>query len=134
MQMSRFFKTETAATARIFGTRCVLFLVALMVIGCNRSTDFPPLKNGETLRADCARLIAAYPEGEISSNGWPRSVKALKPIRVLRETNAVRIFVEAPKGFRGGYWVSPNTQSAPSVRNTWIQKTEFKGIYQFRTY
>ena len=111
----------------------VLFVAGLLLSACNRKAEFSPLKNGEGLRVDCSILMNSFPEGEISKGVWPRSVKDLKPTRVVREKNAVRIFVEA-KQFRGGYWVSPDPQSAPSTQGVWIQKTEFKGIYQFRMY
>jgi hypothetical protein len=111
----------------------VLIVSCLLLAACNGKEEFQPLKSGEGLRADCSILINSFPEGEIPQNVWPKSVKELAPVRVVREKNAVRIFVEREK-FRGGYWVSPDPQLAPSTQNVWIQKTEHKGIYQFRMY
>ncbi len=113
--------------------RLVLAVSTLLLTACNRANDIPPVKNGGGLRADCSILMNSFPEGEIAKNVWPRSVKELEPTRVVREKNAVRIFVET-EGFRGGYWVSADLQAAPSTQGVWIRKTEFKGIYQFRTY
>jgi hypothetical protein len=113
-----------------FFAACVL---SLLLVACNRTAEIPPLKNGEGLRADCSILMSSFPEGEIPQNVWPRSVKELEPISVVREKNAVRIFVKTD-GFRGGYWVSPDLQLAPSTKGVWIRKTELKGIYQFRMY
>jgi hypothetical protein len=102
--------------------------------GCNRA-DLPPLKNGEGLRADCAILMNSFPEGEIPQSVWPRSVKELKATRVEREKMNIRIYVVEKRGnFRGGYCVFLDPQLAPSTQGVWIQKTEFKGIYQFRHY
>ena len=78
----------------------------LLLAACNRSTEFPPLKKGEGLRADCAILMSKYPEGEIPKDAWPRSVKELKATRVNREKMFVRIYVPDKRGdLKGGYFV-----------------------------
>jgi len=107
-------------------------VLSLLLVACNHS-ELPKLEKGEALRADCAILMGKFSEGEIPQDAWPRSVKDLKPTRVVREQNAVRIFVQE-KNFHTGYYVSPNLQAAPSTQGVWIRKTEFKGIYQFRHY
>jgi hypothetical protein len=103
-----------------------------LLVGCNRG-DLPKLEKGEALRADCATLLNQYPEGEIRKDVWSRSIRDLKPIRVAREKNGIRIFTHEGD-YTGGYCVFPDRQSAPSIQGVWIRKTEFKGIYQFKHY
>jgi len=106
--------------------------LSLFLVGCNRS-ELPKLEKGEALRVDCAILLDQYPEGEIPKEAWPRSIKDLKPIRVAREKNGLRIFTFEKNGrYTGGYCVFPDPQFVPSTQGVWIRKTEFKGIYQFR--
>jgi hypothetical protein len=111
-----------------------VLLMAVLFVACKR-TEFPPLKNGEGLRADCAILMSKYPEGEIPSGAWPRSIRDLKATRVEREKSFVRIYVPDKRGdFKGGFFVFLDPQAIPPTQSIWIQKTEFKGIYQFRHY
>lgn len=115
----------------------LLFVLALTVgillVGCGPKKEFAEIKSGETLRLECVLLLQKYRSGEIPKAQWPRSVQELKPIRVTAEQNSVRIWVKRPK-FSGGYQVFAEPQYLPSTKGTWIQKTEFKGIYIFQSY
>src|SRR4051812_42480074 len=83
-----------------------LLVGGLLLAACNRPTDFPVLKNGEGLRADCSILLSKYPEGQIPTEAWPHSIKELKATRVVREKLDIRIYVPEKRGnFKGGYCV-----------------------------
>ena len=47
----------------------------------------------------------------------------------------MRILLKQERGkFAGGYEVFENTQLSPPTQGVWVQKTQFKGIYQYRTW
>jgi hypothetical protein len=115
---------------RIFA---VLVLSSWLATGCNRG-GVSKLENGDALRADCSILMSKYPGGDIPKGAWPRSIKELKATRVVREKADVKIYVSEKPGNFMGYYVFLETQSGPPTRGIWIEKTPFKGIYQFKHY
>ena len=117
-------------------TRYLLLLAAsLTLVSCGKRPQLPPLKDGQSLRQDCIGLMQQFSEGPIPKGDWPASVKSLKPIAVTRERDHVRILLKQERGkFAGGYEVFENTQLSPPTQGVWVQKTQFKGIYQYRTW
>lgn len=110
----------------------VVLVASLFLVACHRA-EFPAIKDGAMLRIECGNLMNQFSGGEIPPTNWPRSVKDLKPIRVVREPDAIRIFTHARRGkFTGGYCVFLDSQLTPSTQGVWIQKTEFKGVYIFK--
>src|ERR1041384_7018887 len=120
----------------IHPSRHILLLAAsLMLVSCGQKAQIPPLKDGQALRQDCIKLMQQFPDGQILSSDWPASVKALKPIAVTRERDCVRILLKQERGkFAGVYAVFENAQLSPSTQGVWVRKTEFKGVYQYRTW
>jgi len=137
--MKRFASTEDGFNGEDFkmisSGRFIAALVVIswLTIGCNRS-GMAKLENGDALRADCSILMGKYPEGEIPKAAWPRSIKALKATRVVREKMDVQIYLSEKPGNLTGYYVFLDQQTGPSTRGIWIQKTSFIGIYQFKHY
>lgn len=117
-------------------TRYVVVLAAsLLLVSCGKKASLPPIKDGQSLRRECVALIQQFPEGTIPSNGWPKAVRALKPIRVTRERDHIRILLRQERGkFAGGYEVFENPELSPPTQGVWVQKTEFRGVYQYRTW
>lgn|GEM_PF-6133172 len=110
-----------------------MFVSSLLLASCSREV-ITPLQDGAKLRQDCGRLLEQFPLGEIPKNQWPRSVLNLKPMRVAREQNDIQILIhQEPGKFSGGYYVYLDAQLSPSTQGVWIEKTEFKGIYVFKT-
>jgi hypothetical protein len=111
----------------------VLFAI-LMLASCGRS-PITKVENGNALRADCVRLLNDMPLGDIEPKQWPRSIQDLKPVRVVREENDIKIWTaqHTPQGSTG-YYVFPNVQLSPPTKGIWIEKTEFQGIFIFKSY
>ncbi|MDB6121402.1 MAG: hypothetical protein JWQ71_395 [Pedosphaera sp.] len=109
-----------------------LFVASLMLVSCRHDT-FPSIKDGDALRNDCIRLLEQFPQSEIPKAGWPRSVQALKPIRVTGRSNHIEILLhQEPGKFTGGYDVFADPQLSPSNQGVWVQKTAVKGVYIFK--
>jgi hypothetical protein len=114
--------------------RSVLFLLfcSVCLTACQRK-EVASIEDGKKLQEDCARLMTQYQAGEIPMKILPRSIKDLKPIRVTREENNIRILLEHERGkFTVGYDVFANLQLSPSTKGVWVQKTKFKGVYIFK--
>jgi hypothetical protein len=110
----------------------LLIGASLLLASCSREV-FPPIKEGEALRKDCIHLLEQFPQGDIPKLHWPKSIEAMKPLRVTGEQDHVHILLRREPGkFTVGYDVFADTQSIPSTKGVWIQKTRFKGIYEFK--
>jgi hypothetical protein len=103
-----------------------LLLLILSFVSC--SPSLPLISDPAKLVADCTRLAAANPQGDISGNQWPASVGALHPISVQHEGDSIFIltFQETGQGARG-YAVG---KSEPSVGH-YVFTQDFPGIYRF---
>jgi hypothetical protein len=114
----------------IFTGLACLWLLA----GCHRNA-FPAIKNEKTLQQDCMTLLEKFPEGEIAKDQWPRTVAALKPLKVEREGESIRIWTHQETGqYANGYYVFKDWGMSPPSKGVWIKKTQFPGIYRFETY
>ncbi|MBA4148234.1 MAG: hypothetical protein H0X66_08960 [Verrucomicrobia bacterium] len=107
-----------------------------ILLGCEpKGDELADLKDGQKLHQDCVRLMEQFPSGEISKQIWPRSIRELKPIRVTREPNNIRILIKQERGkFTVGYDVFANLQLSPPTQGVWVQKTKTRGVYIFKQY
>jgi hypothetical protein len=117
----------------IFFLRAVLFSLLLLAAGCRKSQDLPEVADGFRLQQDCAALLAQLPPGDVPPHAWPKSVAALKPSRVERQPNNIRILLRHNGGkYSVGYDVFANTHLSPSTQGVWVQKTKWKGVWIFK--
>ena len=109
-----------------------VLVLSLLLAACGRKASTPPV-SGEQLRLDCIRLLQ-LPEGEIPKDTWPKSVAELKPLKVERQSDRIAILQRhEDRKFSQGYYVFADPQSSPSTRGVWIQRTEWKGVFIFKT-
>ncbi|MFN7139040.1 MAG: hypothetical protein ACK4UN_06860 [Limisphaerales bacterium] len=112
---------------------CFVAGFLFLLIGCRQKDEMAELKDGHKLLLDCVRLMDQFPSGEISKELWPKSVRDLKPIRVTRERDNIRILVKQESGkYTVGYDVFADPRKSPSAQGVWVQKTKVKGIYIFK--
>ena len=103
-----------------------------LLLGC-KPKAMPELENGAKLQQDCITLMGQFASGDIPANLWPRSIKELKPLRVTREENKVRILLRREQGkFTVGYDVFADRTQSPSTQGVWVEKTKVKGVYIFK--
>ncbi len=108
-------------------------IFSLFLAACGRNSAALPPANPEQLRLDCIHLLS-QPEGEIASDKWARSITALKPLEVSRDADHIVITQQHEDGrFSRGYYVYADPQTIPPGKGVWIQKTEWKGIYIYKT-
>jgi hypothetical protein len=109
-----------------------LLVCAVALASCRRE-ELPSIADGSKLQQDCARLMGQFRPGEIPNNALPRSIRDLKPIRVTREQDNIRILVQQERGkFTVGYDIFADVQKSPSTQGVWVQKTKFRGVYIFK--
>ena len=109
-----------------------VLIFAVFLMACHRQ-DMADLDSGKQLQIDCVHLMGKVSIGEIPATLWPRSIKDLKPIRVTRQENSIRILTAQERGkFTVGYDVFADGQMSPSTQGVWVQKTKTKGVYIFK--
>ncbi|MDB6029338.1 MAG: hypothetical protein JWM68_5561 [Verrucomicrobiales bacterium] len=108
-------------------------LISVELLTACQPKALPELQDGAKLQQDCIRLMGQFAGGDIPANLWPRSIKELKPLRVTREENKVRILFRRERGkFTVGYDVFADGTQSPSTQGVWVQKTKVKGVYMFK--
>ncbi len=79
-------------------------------------------------------MLEQLPKGPVAKDLWPRSVKALKPIRVELMADRITILLQhEDRRFSMGYDVYADPKTTPSTHGVWIQKTPWKGVFIYKT-
>ncbi len=112
----------------------VVLLCAFFLSACHKEA-VAPLKDPAKLRSDAVKMLEdAVPVGDVPKSQWPASIKALKPISVMKELDNIKILLAHEQGrYSVGYHIYRDADRKPSTQGVWVEKTAFEGIYIYKT-